>query len=839
MYSLNKKEILRGLPLYFEKNKGHLEENIKYSMRNKAYNTLFYENQMILCLIEENNTPDKYNKKNNILKNFKSKLIFKNTPNTNKQIEANILKFNLNNEISKLEMLGEERINAKINYKKGNEENDWINNIEAFKKLTYKEIYKSIDMIYYEKDKKLSYDFIVKPNGNPNDIKLTIEGSSNIKLNKDGDLEISINKSKVIMKKPISYQIINEEKVSVKSKFSMFKNNISFEIGQYDTNIDLIIDPVLTYYTYLGGSDEDNSTSIAVDNDLNVYITGRTFSIEFPLKNPLEVYHLSSNVFVSKINKYGNLVFSTYIGGNGIDEATSIALDDENSIYITGITDSEDFPIKNQIYNYSGNIDSFICKIRIKKDIITKEEIGELVFSTYLGGYGDDYSNYIFVDNEKCVYVTGCTSSINFPLYKEIESTIGIEDIFISKIKVSEDDKGISELLFSTTLGGDYGCAKSVAVDESKNIYITGYASTSKFPLKNELYAFAGSKNIYLIKIDIDDLVDKIKFATYIREYSGYEEANSIKVDKDKNIYITGYMIDSFTDYKHVVVYKIGSSNNLLLSKKISGNKEEEGTALEIDESKNIYITGYTTSTDFPLKNELFKYNKKKDAFIVKMDFNGKIVFSTYLGGSSDDASTAITLDKKGCIYVTGNTDSNDFYSESKLQSYMGYGDIFITKIEQARHFKIGDKELISKVSKDKISLSTAQNLICYVNDYNIETFYINEEIIRMKAELNSICDGLIGFTDYKSISIKPTISFSIALFKTDYCLDNLKIYVLEEGYITKEVDFDCIGMEDELPNFNDFEVLISSSYQVKDVVDGYYIFDILVSVGLLYRGGM
>ncbi|WP_158534719.1 DUF7948 domain-containing protein [Romboutsia maritimum] len=837
MNTLKKEEVLRGIPLSFEKNCGYIDKDIKYSIRTKEYNALFLENQIVLCLMEKNkNLVNKSEENIRFYQKLKQLIITNKLFKKPKEVEAHILKINLNNSYnSKLEIKGQDKLNANITYQKGNDESNWIKNIEAFKRLIYKEIYKSIDLVYYEKDKRLAYDFIVKSGANPKDIRLTIENNSNIKLNKEGDLEIKVNNSKVLMRKPKAYQIIEDKTVEVESKFILSGRDISFQIGKYNTNIDLIIDPILIYETYLGGNDEDNSNSIAVDEEENIYITGRIFSIDFPLKNPIEIYKPSWNIFVSKINKYGKIVFSTYLGGRGIDEGTSIAIDDEQSIYITGNTNSDDFPVKNQIYDYSKGFDVFICKIRIKKDEITSEEIGELVFSTYLGGYEDDYSNSIYLDSDKNVYVTGGTYSEDFPLVNQIGNTIGKGDIFISKIKINEREGQIGELLFSTTLGSQVGLGKSIYVDDNKNIYVAGYALSSGFPLINQIHTFDGSKNIYLIKINPNDLTNKIKFATYISEYS-YEEANSIKVDKNENIYIAGYMIDTESKNRHAVVYKISNDYKILLSKKIEGDKEEVATALEIDEYKNIYVTGYTTSDDFILENELFYYNNKKDAFVLKIDLGGNIVFSTYLGGSGEDISSDITVDKKGCIYITGNTDSTDISRENKIQDYMDYGDIFVSKIEQGRYLKIGDINLVSRIKKNKISMHIAQNLTCYINDFHIENFGIKEEIKEMEVDLGEICTKLKVLAYYKEISIKPQISFSIALIKGNCCANKLKIYTLEEGYISEDVYFGCTSLNDDIPESDDFEVIISASYDIKDIDKNYYTFYISGIVGLLYR---
>ncbi len=368
-------------------------------------------------------------------------------------------------------------------------------------------------------------------------------------------------------------------------------------------------------------------------------MTGETNSSTFPVKNAIQSARGGgwSDIFITKLNKDATeIIFSTYFGGSDTESGYDIKVDDDGYIYVTGNTSSTDFPIKNAFQgNNAGGIlgDAFILKLN--------PEGNEIIFSTYFGGSDSELSEGIAVDADGDIIIAGGTTSKDLPTKNAYQTTLGTgtfpRDAFVSKF-----NKNGSNLVFSTYFGGQSmmgDAARDVAVDSEKNIYITGYATSTDFPVIN---GFQG-------------------------EYQGGTG--------------TG---DAF-------IAKFNPNGIPLYSTFFGGSQDDEGKSIVVDENNNIYLTGTTSSADFPEKNNL--HNKMAifdyDVFISKMAASGKeLFFSTYLGGSDVDEGRDIAIDMDHNIYITGYTVSPDF---RVIDAAYGYNagiyppyreDAFITKLK-------------------------------------------------------------------------------------------------------------------------------------------------------------
>jgi|GEM_PF-6973413 len=376
----------------------------------------------------------------------------------------------------------------------------------------------------------------------------------------------------------------------------------------------------IVYSTFLGGNGDDYGYGIAVDGSGNVIITGCTESSDFPLKNPIQNKNAGGrDVFVAKINSEGNsLVYSTYLGGSGNDYSYGLALDGRGNAYITGATYSSDFPKKNSVYGYSGYFDIFLTKI---------DPIGNLLYSTYYGGSNNDYAYGIALDTSGNVYLTGATYSTDFPVKNPIKERGGLWDAFLVKVN-SEGN----EVILSSYIGGsdnDYG--SGIAVDPMENVYLTGYTSSPDFPTENPIQeSIAGNYDLFITKIST--LKNKIVYSTFL-----------------------------------------------------GGGSIDYSRGIALDSKGNVYITGETYSSNFPTHNPIQKENGGSwDAFIVKVNSEGNsIVYSTYIGGNNNDYSRAVAVDSLGNAYITGYTSSNNFPTAIPIYGYSGSYDAFVAKIEE------------------------------------------------------------------------------------------------------------------------------------------------------------
>ncbi len=310
---------------------------------------------------------------------------------------------------------GLERQQGNSNYFIGNDPSQWRTDVPNYGKVRVADVYPGIDLIYYGNQHELEYDWIVKPGGDPSRIRFKIEGAVP-RVDAAGDLVLKTSAGEVRQRKPAVYQ--GERRI--KGGFVVRGRPVSFEVAAYDRSRPLVIDPVLVYSTYLGGSSDDSGSGIAVDGSGNAYVTGHTFSANFPTANALQPANGgSADVFVTKISADGSTkLYSTYLGGNGADYANAIAVDGSGNAYVTGFTNSTNFPTTNALQaTWGGNSDAFVTKISANGT--TK------LYSTYLGGSGNDSGTGIAADASGNAYIVGSTSSTNFPTANPLQAANG------------------------------------------------------------------------------------------------------------------------------------------------------------------------------------------------------------------------------------------------------------------------------------------------------------------------------------------------------------------------------------------------------------------------------
>jgi hypothetical protein len=441
---------------------------------------------------------------------------------------------------------------------------------------------------------------------------------------------------------------------------------------------------VISWSTYLGGSGMDAVTAIAVDDNGNVYVAGWTASPNFPTYGPGSAFGGTTDAFVAKWSQGGQvLVYCRYLGGSGYDEAYGIATDSSGNAYVTGVTQSANFPILNPVQSQlKGYQNAFITKL---------DPSGNVIYSTYLGGNGSDAGNGIAVDSSGRAYVVGQTTSTNFPVLNALQNVnSGQSDAFVSLLSASGN-----QLVYSTYLGGsgnDQG--QAIAIDSSDNAYITGSTTSINFPTVGALQSSFGGGGEDAFVAKINSAGQALVYSTYLGG-NGSDLGGGIALDPSGNAYVTGTtsssnfpVVNAFqpslNGSQDAFVARLNASGSALVySTYLGGSSIEAGSAIAVGPGGNALVTGYTASTDFPVldalqPNEAGSY----DAFFSRISPSGSLIESTYLGGSMSDVANSIAVDQYGVDYLAGQTLSTDFPVQNAGQTMNnGSLDGFVTQL--------------------------------------------------------------------------------------------------------------------------------------------------------------
>ena len=473
-------ETFAGPPLSFEANKGQAGPRVSFLAHTRGGDVLLSSQETTLLI----------NKTKADVKNAHSRSSKLDPPSVT-TLRMRFQGGNPNPKVSGLEELP-----GKTNYFLGNDSSKWRTEIPNYKRVRYEAVYPGIDVVYYGNQNQLEYDFVVAPYANPNSIRIRFDDRCKLRISRNGDLVIAVDGIEVRQLRPTIYQDSQDGKVAVSGRYRLRHHEISFEIGAYDQSKPLIIDPVLSYSSYLWGI---GGYDIALDSGRNMYIVGAAWGTGLTLVNPVQsTYAGNTDIYIQKFDPTGStLLFSTYLGGNNRDDGNGyafprIAVDPAGNIYVKGTTSSTNFPTVNAIQQSpGGGLDAYVAKIAATGS--------QLIYSTYLGGSSQEEWGDIAVDQSGNAYVTGSTFSPNFPTHNALMAPAcngTNRDVFVSVL----DPTG-SNFIYSTHIGGgtnqgDEG-GKGIAVDAAGNAYVTGDGSTL-FPTTPGAYQTSGGGGFIL-----------------------------------------------------------------------------------------------------------------------------------------------------------------------------------------------------------------------------------------------------------------------------------------------------------------------------------------------------
>ncbi|NDY73861.1 SBBP repeat-containing protein [Desulfobacter hydrogenophilus] len=617
-----------------------------------------------------------------------------------------------------LTAVGENLLQSYSNYYIGNDPDQWVEGAQHFGAVRYENVYDGIDLIYYgNKNGDIEYDLVVSEGADPSKITLNYQGASSVVLNDMGDLVISIDGQTVVQKAPLTYQVTDEAKVIVPSRYNLTDNHVSIRLDEYDNSQVLVVDPVLKWSSFLGGSGSDSYTDIAVDSNYDLIATGHTTSVGmfsyFQGSSSLDTSHNgSTDAFITKYSSDGTVLWGSYYGGSGSDSANGIAIDSNGNIVIVGETQSENLPLLNSLDQVNnGGTDPFAAKFNPN---------GEMVYSTYLSGTTyydagravaiDDYDN-IFIVSEKDFY------GFQYPSNTDKCSII---------TKLSNSGELLWSRSFSLSQSYTYGSYESpydIAIDSQGNPIIVGTAS-----VKREYHYYTPYYDYYRYIWDSDAFIAKYSssgdfvFSTAITGYKKDVLGLGIAVDSQDNSIMTGYAFPNGN--WDVLVSKISSSGALVWSKYLAGSGDDRGYDVAVDAQDYIFVTGKTDSSSFyDLYSDGTSYHGGTDAFLAELSPTGGLIFRSYIGGAGADISNSVATDRLGNIYIAGETSSADF----NTTPYAGVA--FVSKVDLVANIPAelsGSSDLTFYEGDAAISLFSLISITDVDSDYHIASAEIS-----------------------------------------------------------------------------------------------------------------
>jgi hypothetical protein len=777
------------LPLSFEPNLGQSDPSVRFLSRGAGYTLFLTSDEAILSLLpanRSNKSAIQSESSGNLLQEEGGDHANRNAKRQTDPMQA--VRMQLLGARRDASVTGTDELPGKMNYFLGSDSKKWNTSIATFAKVRYRNVLDGVDLVYYGNQGQLEYDFVVAAGAKPGDIHLAFNGARRMYVEKQtGDLVLKIGKSngEVRFRRPVAYQDAAPHNLAQQNDGSAdamqkatakgtgkqlvavnyivdSRNHVGFQLGSYDHSRTLLIDPTLSYSTYLGGISNDYGTSIAVDSEGNAYVTGYTSSMGFPVTpGSFEIKcggactGTNTDAFVTKLDATGSaLIFSTFLGGAKSSIGNGITLDPAGNVFVVGQTFTTDFPVTSGAFQTScggGTCvggDAFITELNPSGSA--------LVYSTYLGGAGINQGNAIVLDSAGDAYVMGYTGSIDFPVTKgAFQTTLAKnDDVFVTEL----NPEG-SALIYSTYLGGNakdigYG----IALDSSGDAYVTGFTQSTDFPTTSGAFqrVLEGPSAAFVTKLNSTG--SALIYSTYLGGNTTVTTpceacGTSIAIDSEGDAYVCGLTAEAnfpVTPGAFQTTF-LGHSNGhdafvtelnptgsaLVYSTYVGGDGDTGATSIALDPSDNVWIKGNTMSAIFPVTPGAFQtvLAGNFDAYVAELNSTGStLLYGSYLGGSGDEyggATRALVLDNQvpPNVYITGYTDSTNFPTTtgSFQPKLAGENDAYVAKFAPSPNaglsptsLSFGDQNDGTTSAPQTVTLTNTGNESLNVTDVSI-----------------------------------------------------------------------------------------------------------------------
>jgi RHS repeat-associated protein len=598
------------------------------------------------------------------------------------------------------QLYAQDELPSRSNYFVGSDSTKWLSDVPNYATVVEHNLYPGVDLLVHgDSQKELEYDFSLAPGADLSQVRVSWKGAASLALDPQGNLLVGTAGQTLTERPPALYQTVNGARRTVTGRHVLNADGaVGFQADSYDHSLPLVVDPSLSYSTYLGGSGADYGYGIAVDPAGNAFVTGTTTSTNFPgvvgTSNP----NGYTDAFVTKLNGAGGVVWSAYLGGatGAESDAYGAAADLAGNVYVVGRTGASDFPTSAGAYQTTnpGYFTGFVASLNAAGDALR--------YSTFFGPTSGPTSAKVAavaVDPRYgTAFITGSVGpgTTGFPTTNGFQATAGGgQDAFVAEL--NPDGKGIAYSSFLGGSGTDAGYG--IALDAADNAYVTGTTTSTNFPTKNAYQtAPAGlTTAAFVTKVGVVSGVATLTYSTYLS--GGNDQGNGIAVDKTGAAYVTGWtksstfptaspIYGSLSGTQDAFVSELNAAGSTLVySTFLGGTSTDAGNGIAVDPAGEAFVVGATASTNFPTAGGAFQTSSgggTEDAFVTKLAALGAtLVYSSYLGGNGDDEATGVALDAQGTAYLTGFTSSTNFPTANPSQSVNGGGtyDAFVSKV--------------------------------------------------------------------------------------------------------------------------------------------------------------
>lgn len=669
------KATLSQLPLRFEANRGQFDPAVRFAARSGAYDLLFTSNGATL------------------------------------RSQAAKLQISLPGSNAQPAVTGLEPLRARTNYMIGARAN-WHTDVANYGRLEYSQVYPGIDLIYYGAQNSLEYDFVLAPGADPELIRMRFQGAGKLRVTPEGDLVYESPEGALVEHKPLVFQNDPTGRHEIAGRYVLVTpDTVALKVGRYDRTRRLTIDPILSYATYLGGSEDDQISAVQLGPNGKIYVCGSTQTQDVSAINGAYDNNNTglTDIFLAIIDPSqqgnGQLVYFTYLGGSNVDIPLALAVDPKGVAYMTGTTTSTDFPIAGNSVQTVGPV----TVVQAFVAAIDPSQYGQvsLIYSTFLGGQtGNNSGNAIALDKSGNIYVVGTTASSDFPVTDSAYAGVlyGPTDAYLAELSIYS-----SSIVYSSYLGGENDDdGRGVAILPNGQVYVGISTDSNSFPLAGFSYN-PNSSGGYDVAIALFDVTQSgtasLVYSTYLGG-GGNDMLRGVTLDPQNNLVLTGYTLSrNFPVTSDAAQYTYGGAGDafvaivnattpntfLKYSTFLGGSDADVSYAVATDSSGNIYLTGYTLSSDFPITSNAPQpsWGNGIDIFVTKLKPHvagpSALQYSTYIGGATINTGLAIVVGPDGTAYAAGKTEGELPTSGNAPQGGYGGGayDGFVLIINQ------------------------------------------------------------------------------------------------------------------------------------------------------------